>query len=440
MIKQLFDKYNNEDTLALVSLYPKKGETYSAGTSGIASFAKNTVTKMDTDVVVLADYASESTSYEEGNTFVVRCFVKNSIRMWGQILSKLSTFTRVKKVLIQFDFALYGDSKTTIAIIPFLGVLKLLGYQVHIVVHSVVEDIESLSGHVGLTDDLQGHVKARFYNLLFHNFYRLLGMLCDKIVVNEEILKGVLSQYVPMEKIVAIPHGVDQTHTTVSKHIARKRLKLPQNEFVVMFFGFVNWFKGADIFANTYGDVDRMVGQKVRFLIAGGRSATLKEKPYYQDYYKNVEGLVKKAKRMKITGYVPQQQMGLYFAAADLVVFPYRSFMSASGVLSLVFSYTKPFIISKHLEGMFHGRDFISAMRQVGLAENDMAFVPTKRSCLHLTEKVLENGLKKKMIAMAEILRSVRSYDKTAKMYEDMLFAPETLVANEPALGYTYNK
>lgn len=440
MIKQLVDKYNNEDTLALISLYPKKGETYSAGTSGVASFAKNTVTRMDTDVVVLADYSGEPTSYEEGNTFVVRCFAKNSIRMWGQILSRLSTFTRVRKVLIQFDFALYGDSKTTAFIIPFLAALKLMGYQVHIVVHSVVDNIESLSGHVGLTDDMVGHLKAQMYNLLFHNFYRLLGLLCDKIVVNEEILKGVLTKFVPMEKIIAIPHGVDQTHAPVSKTVARKRLHLSQHEFIVMFFGFVNWFKGADLFAKTYGNVDKMVGKKVRFIIAGGKSATLKEKPYYQDYYKNVEGLVKKAKRMKITGYVPQKQMGLYFAAADLVVFPYRSFMSASGVLSLVFSYTKPFIISKHLEGMFHGRDFISAMRQVGLAENDVAFVPTKRSCLHLTEKVLENGLKKKMIAMAEILRSVRSYDKTAKMYEDMLFAPEVLVQNEPALGYTYSK
>ena len=89
-----------------------------------------------------------------------------------------------------------------------------------------------------------------------------------------------------------------------------------------------------------------------------------------------------------------QDQIANYFAAADLVVLPYRAFMCASGVMSLVFSYTKPFIISEQLTPMLASSDFQQALDKTGLKAKDISFTLDNKSLLAVTEKVLENGFK----------------------------------------------
>ncbi|EKE04771.1 MAG: glycosyl transferase, partial [uncultured bacterium] len=209
-----------------------------------------------------------------------------------------------------------------------------------------------------------------------------------------------------------------------------------QNEYMVLFFGFVNWFKGADCFVNTFKNKEKFLGKKVRFIIAGGESPTLKNRAYYQEYYSQVVESIKESKSIEITGYVPQEKIATYFSACDLVVLPYRNFMTASGVLSLVFSYKKPFILSEELGKMFQAADFQEALKSAGLRTSDLVFKLDKESCLKLTEKVLTDGLKPKMVRMAEIIRNQRSYKNIAVLYEKVLFEPSVAVSDQLALSY----
>jgi hypothetical protein len=48
-----------------------------------------------------------------------------------------------------------------------------------------------------------------------------------------------------------------------------------------------------------------------------------------------------------------------YFAAADIVVFPYRYFMNTSGVLTHIFS-----IVTNTIAHMFDGPDFKAAFKE----------------------------------------------------------------------------
>jgi glycosyltransferase involved in cell wall biosynthesis len=434
---KLAQKYNHPETLVVVSLYPKKGEFYSAGLSGVAAYTKNVVVNMNRQVVVLADYQKEPSVYEEKNSLVLRCFQPGRLQMWKEILHVLRWFSHSKKVLIQFDFSMYGNMVVSGSILFFSAMLKLLGFEVSVVSHHVILDVNKLSGHVGLGNGFVDKIKAKIYNVFFYLFYLLLGLVTYKTIILEETLRERLEKVIPTHKIVAIPLAVDPTLHAMDKSKARKKLGIKSTEKVVLFFGFVNWFKGADFFATAFQDVKNLLGKPARFIIAGGESATLSTKPYYQKYFFDMLKTIENSHAVQITGYVSQEKIKEYFSAADLVVFPYRHFMCASGVLSLVFSYKKPFIVSEALGDMFEAEDLKEALVASHLQKKDLTFALDKTHLIQRTEKVLRNGLKKKMITMAGIVRQQRSYRNNAMLYDQALFAPETVKTQDLLLEYS---
>jgi len=441
-MKNLVKKYNHKDAVLMVSLYPKKGELYSSGTSGVASYAKNIVTRMQSPVIMLADknkphFAKASRGrrpylYEEQGVLVNRCFNKGRFDLWLQVLQKVIRFNRVNRVVIQFDFGMYGSLLATALIIPFLLTLKLLGKKSFIVSHHVITDVFKLKGHVGLGnswfDSLRGHV----YNTLFKSFYWLLSINSEKIVVLEEPLKKMLAELMPESKIEVIAHGVDTCLNPMSKNRARALLNLKQNSFLIMYFGFVNWFKGADFFAEVFKNSKHLLHKNVSAVIAGGESPTMKSKHFYQKYFNQVTKTVADSPVVNMTGYIPQEEIKKYFSAADLIVFPYRHFMTASGVMSLALSYGKPFIISRELSHMFDSPEFQKTLKQVGLKKTDIVFNLSKYSCLHTAQNVLKNGIKRKMAKLAILEREKRDYAITARAYE-------TLFAVKPRYVFTKN-
>lgn len=437
--KNQLAKYNTPDTVAVVSLYPKRGEIYSAGASGVASYTKNVVREMGQKVVVIGDRLNGKAIYEEANSLVTRVWQANHPKMWLEVLSVLRQLTQVKSLLIHFDFSMYGGMVTSGLMLPFLGLTRLLGFAPTVVSHHVIRDVRKLSGQVGLGEGIKSAVKAKLYNLAFKSFYWLLGKVASKVVVLEEPLQARLTGIIPADKLVVIPHAVDKDLVSPSKAVARKRLGYAQDEQVVMFFGYVNWFKGADFFARAVKDITQLNGKKVRFVMAGGKSPTMKDKGFYQNFYARVTKAVETSKSLELTGYVPQEKIADYFAACDLVVFPYREFMCASGVMSLVFSYQKPFIVSNKLLPMLSAPDFTRGLRQVGLRAMDMTFVMTKRSLVEVMERVLENGLKAKMRSLTRIMRDKRDFTTTANLYTTALQTadkPSLLSRAKGALAY----
>lgn len=433
--KKLLAKYNQPDTLMVISLYPKKGEVYTAGESGVASYSKNVVSNLTRPVVVLANYDKKPSIYEENNTLVIRCFKSKQVGMWNQLAAEVKEFSAVKNILIQFDFSLYGSIIVSSSLLWFLFLMRIMGKKTSVVSHHVITDVTKLSGHVGLKNTFIDRIKGKIYNSVFYMFYLMLGLLVDKVFILEETLKNRLTKVIQSHKIIVTPHAVDTNLPKMSKSAARKLLGIPENEKVVMFFGFVNWFKGADFFTDAFKDTDKLLNQPARFILAGGSSPTMADKSFYQELFAKVEKNVTDSKALTMTGYVPQEMIKAYFSAADLVVFPYRYYMCASGVLSLVFSYEKPFILSNNLSEMLESPDLISAMNQVDLKKSDMLFALNPEATIAATEKVLKNGLKKKMIKMAQIIGRERNFANSAMLYDSALFN-EPVSLSEASLSY----
>jgi len=429
----LLHKYNDPETVAFVTLYPRKGELYSRGTSGVAMYTKNIVSRMKRRVLVFANIYDKKRSYTEANALISRSFDTKTPLMWLQIAKELRTYTKVKHVFVQFDFAIYGSLVNTAFLLPFLLYLRLTGKTVHVVNHHIVVDVKKLSGHLGLTNTLKDKCKAVCMNTVFHLFYMLLGLVSKNVIVLEETLKTMLASVIPANKLRAIPIGVDRDLVAIDKQKARKLLGIPKDSKVLLFFGFINWFKGADFFTNTFAKETTILDKPLQAIVAGGVSPTQKDKRYYQTYYQNVLSSVEDSQSTKITGYVPQKDISLYFSASDLVVLPYRHYMTASGVLSLVFSYKKPFVISENLKEMFQSPDIKEGLRESGLTFNDFVFELQASSCKKTSSKVLQNGIQKKMELFAKLMQEKRSYTQTALLYEQMLVQDVPALSLQPA-------
>lgn len=404
--------------IAFVSPYPKQGELYGTGISGIASYTKNIVKNIDQSTLVLADKINEKDDvYHEQLSIVDRCFSRNSPLLWVQILSRLLHYPSVRTVYMQFDFALYGGIFASVGIPVLLISMRLIGKQVVFVPHSVVTDVRELRGHLGIGFGILPEIKSSLMNAVFHAFYAVVGVISNQIIVLENTLKDKLSSSVSETKIVVIPHGVDTSLPRHTKEAARKQLGLNQDDYIVLFFGYVNWFKGADIFADTFAHTNQIHGKRVHAILAGGESTTMKSHGYYQEYLSDITKTVCDSPILTMTGYVPQADIATYFSACDIVIFPYRTCFAASGVLSLMFTYEKPFLISKPLTELLQSKDISESLVQAGLTRSDISFSLTRRSCKNAVSKVLRNGLKKKMVIMTKNVKSLRDYRKTARLY-----------------------
>ncbi len=354
--KNIFKKYNHLDTLLVITSYPPKGTIYGDGVGGVASFAKNNLVPLSFSrrIVVLAEILDKPEVYAEDKILVCRCWKRNSKRIYADIFRAVLLFGKVKQIEIQFEFSLYGDLLISSFFPLFLCFLKLFGRRVVMVVHQVLLDLEDLNGHLGWS---KNSLKELFFSFFLRWYYRFLCLCSWTIVVLEPVFKKRLESLgINRSKIIVIRHGVDNEIAKINQSKARQILGIEKGEFVILCFGFITWYKGSDLIVKVF---DRLTGEypneKLRLLLAGGASLTQGHKTHYRKYLKKLDRLSKQNGKITITGFIPEQSLRLYFGAADLVVLPYRTFMSSSGVLSLTLSFGKPFILSNILKDWLEG-------------------------------------------------------------------------------------
>ena len=117
---------------------------------------------------------------------------------------------------------------------------------------------------------------------------------------------------------------------------ARRQLELDGH--VALFFGFVRPYKGLSVLLRAAAQVIQRL--PFHLLIVGefwhGGS----------DYRRTITDLGIESNTTVVDRYVPDEELGLYFAAADVVVMPYLASVQ-SGVLALAQAFQKPVIASR---------------------------------------------------------------------------------------------
>ncbi len=349
--------------LLVISPYPARNTTHNGG--GIASYTKNTIlaikrTAPNQKIVVLANIIDKKETYLENGILVIRCWQRNSPWLFPTLVKQVLRFRQIKNILFEFEFAAYGDLAITAFVIPLLAFLKLTDKHTVSIIHQAVPNLKTLATHAGLENKPK---ITTLLNWLLKIFYISLIGLSNSVITLEETLANRLNQICATDKITVIPHGLypQKTHNQI---LAKKRLSLNPKDLHVLAFGYLSHYKGSDIAVDAFKQTIEVNGREVKLILAGGESPTQGQKNHYQGFYKKLYELIDNKANVIHTGFVPDSRIKTYFSAADLVIFPYRTMMSASGPLSLAVAFNKPFLVSDSL-GSYSDYSFKANPRQL---------------------------------------------------------------------------
>ncbi len=175
--------------------------------------------------------------------------------------------------------------------------------------------------------------------------YRGIHGLGDLIVAHSAFdRQRLLHEFaVAPERVVVIPHGeygfFESGGEAVDRAAARAELGLGPDEEVALFFGYIREYKGLDLLFEAWPDV-AAARPDARLLIAGDPvqlGASRREE---------LESWARRLGAVHRFGYIPFADVARYFAAADLLVMPYRH-ISQSGVLFLALSLGVPVVATR---------------------------------------------------------------------------------------------
>ncbi len=173
---------------------------------------------------------------------------------------------------------------------------------------------------------------------------RALCRLADVCILHSEDgrRQAVEVLRVPAERVRLIRPGAGPAVAVRAEDgaAARARLGLPEGEPVALCFGAIRNYKGVDVllraFARALGAVP-----EARLLIAG--------QPWsdWRPYQVLIDELGIGPRVHAFPHFIPEAQVPDFFAAADVVVLPYRRFDAQSGVGMTILGYRKPLIVTR---------------------------------------------------------------------------------------------
>lgn len=171
---------------------------------------------------------------------------------------------------------------------------------------------------------------------------RRLYRLADHLIVHTRAAQQQLSRLsgVPSTHISVVPQGnaIDRSDSGVPQIAARRWLGVPSAAPVALFFGIVKRYKGLDTLLLAMRDVLRVL-PNARLIIAGRPDGS------FAPYQQLIDELGIGTQVISRLSYIEQTDVGRYFAAADVVVLPYRE-SDNSAVLVQAYSLGRPVIVS----------------------------------------------------------------------------------------------
>jgi glycosyltransferase involved in cell wall biosynthesis len=151
---------------------------------------------------------------------------------------------------------------------------------------------------------LPEHIKISVYR-------RLLNKLTGAVVISHG-LKNRLKEYVPENKILVAPDGIDLAEFDIDKSVqdARREFNLPQDKKIVLYTGHLFEWKGADILIKAA----QKLSNEILVVIVGGAQADI-EKLKEMD----------PSRKVRIEGFKPHRLIPFYLRAADVLILPNKN-------------------------------------------------------------------------------------------------------------------
>ncbi len=188
-----------------------------------------------------------------------------------------------------------------------------------------------------ITENIISH-ESMFYDKVLTR-YALAS--ADKFLVLSDVVEKGIKEMYPEKKVFrsTLPiydcYGFD---TQLSKFEARKKIGINENKKVILFFGYIRPYKGLMYLLEAMSIL--LKEDKDYFLLVVGEFYESREK-----YFEKVKELKIGSNTLIIDEFVPNEEVGLYYSAADVVVLPYNS-ATQSGILNIAYGFKKPVVVT----------------------------------------------------------------------------------------------
>ncbi len=180
------------------------------------------------------------------------------------------------------------------------------------------------------------------HNILPHERHTGMAFLtraglgtADHFIVMSDAVQAQLLSFFPQASFARVPHPVYEFFTiTTTKEAARTQLGLGEGR-IVLFFGYVRKYKGLSVLLDAFALARTRMPMKL--IVAGeiyGDKAEYEDKIAAHHLQEDVQLLDQ---------YIANEQVGLYYAASDVVALPYLS-ATQSGIVQVCYQFNKPVI------------------------------------------------------------------------------------------------
>lgn len=174
---------------------------------------------------------------------------------------------------------------------------------------------------------------------------RIQYWLADHIFVHSEEMKlelieefGVLGS-----RVTVIPFGINNSvpNTPLTPIEAKQRLDIRDGERTILFFGNIASYKGLEYLVTAFQQI--LARRDDYRLIIAGRPRN--RESYWTAVREKIGEDVKRGRILLRAEFIPDEEIEIYFKAADVLVLPYRHIYQ-SGVLFLGYSFGLPALVA----------------------------------------------------------------------------------------------
>lgn len=181
-------------------------------------------------------------------------------------------------------------------------------------------------------------------------FTRYFVKPVDAFITMSEKVMADLRQFTSKPARLVVHPLYDNFGEKISKEEARNKLRIKNEESIILFFGFIRKYKGLDMLLQALkilqtrnpepaSPAGKPASRNIKLLIAG---------EFYEDrkpYEELIGQLGIKEDLLLHTEFIPNNDVKYYLCAADLVVQPYRN-ATQSGVTPLAYHFEVPMIVT----------------------------------------------------------------------------------------------
>lgn len=195
--------------------------------------------------------------------------------------------------------------------------------------------------HVANRMNLRCQVIALIHNAIPHEprfFDKPLAALffrqCHGFIVMSDNVWNDLQRLCPGSRYIQNPHPLyNHFGKKIDREEACAKLGVSPAKKNLLFFGLIRDYKGLDLLIEAMGQL----GEDYQLIIAGECYGS------FEKYQTQINASPAKERISARSAYVSDEEIPLYFSAADALVLPYRS-ATQSGVVSVAYNYDLPMV------------------------------------------------------------------------------------------------